>query len=252
MIGKKSASYFLILLCLLLVSSCSSYRKRSTENRTYRPQAYRVEKGDTLYSLSWRYDINLQKLAACNGISSPYTIYPRQLLYIRRCLKFNKNNNMRAKEKVKDKKNKINRKKNIEKSKNEDQVTVLSSWRWPTIGRVARLFNTGITGSKGIDITGKKGQSVYASRSGKVVYSGSGLIGYGKLLIVKHSEEFLTAYGYNSVLLVGEGDSVKAGQKIAKMGVDNEGNARLHFEIRRNGKPVDPIRYLPKKGFKQK
>jgi len=99
--------------------------------------------------------------------------------------------------------------------------------------------------SKGIDISGVRGQDVYAAAPGKVVYTGSAIIGYGKLIIIKNSDRFLSAYADNNEMLVKEGDSVKAGERIATMGLDRDGHALLHFEIRYNGKPVNPLSYLP-------
>ena len=99
-----------------------------------------------------------------------------------------------------------------------------------------------------MDIAGNLGQSVVAAAAGKVVYSGNGLIGYGNLIIIKHDAHYLSAYGHNRRLLVKEGSEVKAGEKIAEMGDSGKEGTLLHFEIRRDGKPVDPLRYLPKQG----
>lgn len=125
-------------------------------------------------------------------------------------------------------------------------------WRWPTWGRrISQTFSSKDPTRQGLDITGKLGSAVMVAAPGKVVYAGSGLAGYGRLIIVKHNEKYLSAYAFNKKLLVKEGDVVKAGQKIAKMGSvstnGKTGRAKLHFEIRRNGKPVDPLRYLPRK-----
>ncbi len=125
----------------------------------------------------------------------------------------------------------------------EDQVV----WAWPAQGKIITSFDDA-NGSKGIDIAGKAGQPVFASGSGKVVYSGSGLRGYGKLIIIKHNKTFLSAYAHNSQLLVKEGQNVAKGQKIAAMGDSDANRVELHFEIRRLGKPVDPLKYLPENG----
>jgi lipoprotein NlpD len=108
-------------------------------------------------------------------------------------------------------------------------------------------FKAGDPLRKGIKIGGRSGDTIQAAEGGKVVYSGSGLIGYGQLIIVKHNENYLSAYGHNSRLLVKEGDQVTKGQKIAVMGTANTGDPLLHFEIRRDGKPVDPLRLLPRR-----
>jgi lipoprotein NlpD len=122
---------------------------------------------------------------------------------------------------------------------------VVENWRWPTDGVVAGRF--GAAGGKGIDIVGQRNAPVMAVASGKVVYSGSGLRGYGKLLIVKHTGEYLSAYAHNETILVKEGDLVTAGQKIALMGDSDADRVKLHFEIRRYGKPLDPLSYLPER-----
>ena len=119
-------------------------------------------------------------------------------------------------------------------------------WEWPTRGKVVRGF-TGDGSSKGIDIAGDTGQIVVASASGKVVYSGSALKGYGELVIIKHDEQYLTAYGYNRRRLVEEGQQVLAGEPIAELGLGPEQRPLLHFEIRDRGKPVDPTPLLPKR-----
>jgi lipoprotein NlpD len=120
-------------------------------------------------------------------------------------------------------------------------------WQWPTDGKVVAGFDPAKPREQGVDIGGKLGQPIHAASGGKVVYSGSGLIGYGKLIIIKHDEQFLSAYAYNEVLYVKQGDIVHAGDLIARMGEGPHHHPRLHFEIRRDGKPVDPARYLPQR-----
>jgi len=125
-------------------------------------------------------------------------------------------------------------------------------WRWPTKGRrISQTFSTKDPTRQGLDISGSLGSAIVVSAPGKVVYAGSGLASYGKLIIVKHNEKYLSAYAFNKKLYVNEGEIVKAGQRIADMGSASTngraGRAKLHFEIRRNGKPVDPLRYLPRR-----
>ncbi|OWY39866.1 peptidase M23 [Xenophilus sp. AP218F] len=117
-------------------------------------------------------------------------------------------------------------------------------WIWPTEGKLIKGYSDS---SKGVDISGRMGQAIMAAGDGKVVYSGTGLRGYGKLIIIKHNKTFLSAYAHNSQLLVKEGQSVKKGQKIAEMGNSDADQVKLHFEIRRFGKPVDPMQYLEHK-----
>lgn len=117
------------------------------------------------------------------------------------------------------------------------------AWTWPAAGKVIATFND--SSSKGVDISGKAGDPVLAAADGKVVYSGTGLRGYGQLVIVKHSTAYLTAYAHNSKILVKEGQTVTRGQKIAEMGSSDADQVKLHFEVRKQGKPVDPLKHLP-------
>jgi lipoprotein NlpD len=126
-------------------------------------------------------------------------------------------------------------------SAEDGQDTV--AWMWPATGRVLAGFSEAT--NKGVDILGKVGDPVFASASGRVVYSGTGLRGYGKLVIIKHNQTYLSAYAHNSNLLVKEGQNVARGQKIAEIGNSDSSQAKLHFEIRRLGKPVDPLKFLP-------
>ena len=130
-----------------------------------------------------------------------------------------------------------------------DNTPELSSggvtWRWPSEGKVIAAYMSGDPTRQGIDIGGKTGDPVRSAADGEVVYSGNGLIGYGELIIVKHNANFLSAYGHNRSRLVKEGDKVKAGQAIAEMGASASSRDELHFEIRKNGKPVNPLEYLP-------
>ncbi len=119
------------------------------------------------------------------------------------------------------------------------------SWRWPAGGKLIGTYQAGDPTRQGIDIAGRAGDAVVAAADGTVVYSGNGLIGYGELIIVKHNASFLSAYGHNRKRLVKEGDAVKAGQAIAEMGDIAANREGLHFEIRRNGKPSNPLDFLP-------
>jgi lipoprotein NlpD len=119
------------------------------------------------------------------------------------------------------------------------------SWRWPGDGKIIGTYVSGDQTKQGVDIAGKAGDPVQAAADGEVVYSGNGLLGYGELIIVKHNASFLSAYGHNRKRLVQEGDRVKAGQRIAEMGSSASARDELHFEIRKNGKPVNPLDYLP-------
>jgi len=121
----------------------------------------------------------------------------------------------------------------------------VKSWRWPASGPVTRGYSGSV--HKGIDIGGNRGDPVVAVAPGKVVYAGTGIVGFGELLIVKHNEQYLSAYGHNDRLLAAEGDMVSAGQTIAEKGSSGTDSVKLHFEIRREGKPIDPQRVLPRR-----
>ena len=121
----------------------------------------------------------------------------------------------------------------------------ISKWLWPTKGRIISQFSAGDQGNRGIDIAGQRGQSIVSTAAGTVVYSGNALRGYGNLIIIKHNDNYISAYAHNDRLLVKEGQNVNAGQKIATMGSSGASSVRLHFEIRYQGKSVNPKRYLP-------
>ncbi|MGL6020504.1 MAG: murein hydrolase activator NlpD [Gibbsiella quercinecans] len=123
----------------------------------------------------------------------------------------------------------------------------VSSWRWPTDGKIIDNFSSSDGGNKGIDIAGSRGQPIFATADGRVVYAGNALRGYGNLIIIKHNDDYLSAYAHNDTMLVREQQEVKAGQKIATMGSTGTSTVRLHFEIRYKGKSVNPLRYLPQR-----
>lgn len=231
---------------------------------------YTVKKGETLYSISWRHGYDHREVAAWNRIKPPYNIYPGQKLLLiaphqksakaKRPVKTASASSTSSKPKtVKPSTSRsssstssrssntrtTNTTNRVEKSQPSRQQKSIA-WRWPTKGVVVAGFRPS-KGKKGLDIRGKLGQSVLAAASGNVVYSGSGLIGYGNLIIIKHNDTYLSAYGHNRRLLVKEGQKVKQGQKIAEMGDSGKEGVILHFEVRRDGKPVNPLRYLPKR-----
>ena len=212
-----------------------------------------VNKGDTLYSIAWRYGHDYKTLASWNLIRPPFIIYPGQVIHFkpgkRRALQpppvidkqTGRGKKTAAKPSVR----------NTQKSGSTNKIGRKPSgkaasvrWRWPTRGKLLKSVSP--TAQKGISISGKTGQRVVAAATGEVVYSGSGLRGYGKLIIIKHNDTYLSAYAYNQELIVAEGERVKAGQQISTMGLDSKGTPVLHFEIRKNGKPVNPLQQLPR------
>jgi lipoprotein NlpD len=182
---------------------------------------YIVQKNDTIYSIAWAFNRDYRDLANINHLSAPYIIHVGQ--------KLNMTPSSTQPKPV--------------TNKAPKSPAPISHWLRPAQGKVIKQFNLH-KGNKGIDITGRLGEPVLASNSGIVVYNGSGLPGYGKLLIIKHNATFLSAYAHNRYILVKQGQTVTRGQKIATMGRDNSGQIILHFEIRQNGKPVDPLHYL--------
>lgn len=203
------------------------------------PGRYVVQPGDTLYSIAWRYGLDYHDVAAWNGIGSSYLIKPGQTLVLA------------APAHV------VMTRPPVRTTAPSTATTAAGDrappagpldWVWPAQGAVVSLFHAGDPLSKGIDISGAQGQPVYAAAPGKVVYTGSGIIGYGKLIIIKNNERYLSAYADNDSMLVREGDAVQSGERIATMGLDRNGHPLLHFEIRYNGKPVNPLDYLPMRG----
>jgi len=201
-----------------------------------------VQQGDTLYSVSRRNGVAVEDMARWNGLKPPYTIYPGQRLVL-------------GQGGTRSGTTAPTRTVVAPKPAGTSTPAPVSSapassgfaWRWPAQGVVLNTFVAGNNTRQGIDIGGSSGQPVTAAADGVVVYSGAGLVGYGELIIVKHNEQWLSAYGHNRKRLVSEGQSVKAGQQIAEMGRTGAEREMLHFEIRYNGKPIDPLLYLPRR-----
>ena len=271
--GLRRVSLVVLLICLAsLLSACGSTGPAPVVNREPIPQGvsgkrgyggyYRVRSGDTLYSIAWRIGRDYRSLAAWNGIRPPYTIYTGQRLRLGPPPKARSKTKQRSGTKKKTAKaapapvarnTKVDRRKkssrvveNAKKSHRKTQASASSlRWQWPTQGRLLQRFSRSDRTRQGIKITGRFGQPIRAAEAGTIVYSGSGLIGYGRLIIVKHNKNFLSAYGHNRKILVKEGDQVARGERIAEMGKSSDGKPILHFEIRRKGAPVDPVVLLP-------
>ncbi len=253
------------LLALVLLNGCAPPRpapvvsREVGHQRAYAPTSnskfYTVRRGDTIYSIAWRYGLDYREFAKRNNIRFPYSIYPGRKLRVKYQAsrdiaksKFPIIKPARASKAQPSVVSKVDpgQNKRITPQKKPNYSLKLR-WQWPTNGRVKVGFKKGDHSRKGLMLTGRLGQDIKAAETGTVVYSGSGLIGYGKLLIIKHNKNYLSAYGHNKRLLVKEGDQVKKGAHIADMGTNGSGNVALHFEIRRNGIPVDPLRLLPRK-----
>ena len=260
--------------------------KPLSQQKKYKPKYMTVKKGDTLYSIGFNHSIDYKYLAQINGIKPPYSIYPGQKLrlqanksLVNKTTPIASQSNGVSTHVVKPKHPKFTPitvkktpptqikvskkpipiakttptpkvaiKKTTQSRPQVNQVVIKSNaqWKWPLKGRIINTFLASDVSRKGIDIAAKLNTPVLASQNGTVVYSGDGLRGYGELIIIKHSHNLLSAYAHNSSRLVKEGVVVKQGQIIAKSGKGTDGQGLLHFEIRKNGQPVNPLKYLPK------
>lgn len=272
-----------LILAIGILQGCgpswSPVEDRSAAAGSYQLTAdghYRVRRGDSLYTIAFRFGLDWRDLAEWNRIRSPYTIYPDQELHltpppagtggavVTRPVK------SPAVAVSTDQPKPVASEKPPAKAVASDPgsastpaagetaaapapspaistATDPGQWLWPTEGRLLSTFKLDDPSRNGIEIGGKEGQPVIAAASGEVVYSGNGLIGYGELIIVKHSDRMLSAYAHNRKRLVSEGQRVAAGERLAEMGRDDRNQAMLHFEIRVNGTPQDPAKFLPRR-----
>jgi lipoprotein NlpD len=245
-------------------SRSATHRYKSS--RTY----YLVQPGDTLYAIAWRHYLEHEQLAAWNGIRAPkYSIYPGQRLRLKPpevrkansrhppLTKSAKKVVKRAQPKAPASKpvTKQSAKKTAAKAESVKKSVVTKqkkrvklAWRWPTKGKVVQTYSSSDQNRKGVWIGGQLGQPIKAAEAGRVVYAGGSLVGYGNLVIIKHDKNYLSAYGYNRKLLVKEGDNLAKGDIVAHMGSPHSGGQPvLHFEIRKQGKPINPLPLLPRK-----
>jgi lipoprotein NlpD len=244
---------------------------------------YRVRRGDSLYTIAFKLGLDWRDLAEWNGIRAPYTIYPDQELRLSAppsrssagvvtrpartpaaTVSTDQPKTASAPQEAPAKAPATPvagspaptaeaaapsvapaRESPPPRAASAGSLSDPTAWMWPTEGRVLSSFKANDPSRNGIEIGGSEGQPIVAAAAGEVVYSGSGLIGYGELIIVKHSDRMLSAYAHNRKRLVSEGQRVAAGEKLAEMGRDDRNRAMLHFEIRVNGTPQDPTKYLP-------
>jgi lipoprotein NlpD len=223
-----------VILVSLLLTACNNGWFDDFRSIEPIPKSgiHRVVHGETLYAIAYRYNLNLKSLARHNSLVPPYYIYTGELIYLRgyapRAVQ------MMQRQLAKPQPAKSS-------STKPDPIAPVSFWEWPAHGRIIGPF---CALNKGINISGQLGDPVYASAAGKVIYSGKGLRTYGNLIIIKHNNQFLTAYAHNEKNMVQEGDWVKPGQQIAEMGDTGTQRVMLHYEIRRSGEPVNPLNYL--------
>lgn len=256
------------------VSSIHSSSVLGERNRdSIKTSQYLVKKGETLYSIAWRANSDVRKIARLNKISSPYRIYPGQKLFLveSKVKKTAQVSKTKVPHKNSTKSSTANKKnstkntlastkkqaygENVSTRKSYQNSTLasekfsqkISRWQWPVKGKVVEYFSNSAQGNKGIDITGRRGTKIKASTTGKVVYAGNALRGYGKLIIIKHNDDYLSAYAHNDRILVKEQQIINIGDVIATMGDTDTNKVMLHFEIRFRGKSVNPLKYLPKR-----
>lgn len=238
---KRNGLGMAMLLCVgLLLAGCSG--NKSSGSESYSGAVYTVKRGDTLYRISRSTGTSVKELARLNGISPPYTIEVGQKLRLGGSKKASAKTSKKSTSKTAA----------VRPSSSVPQSSWppvgQRCWRWPASGKVILPYSTANGGNKGIDIAAARGTPVYAAGAGKVVYVGNQLRGYGNLIMIKHSEDYITAYAHNDTMLVNNGQSVKAGQKIATMGSTDAASVRLHFQIRYRATAIDPLRYLPPQG----
>ncbi len=225
--SPRAKLLFFNLVAVSVLAGCGGTRWDHTPR-----EQHVVRSGETLYTIAWRYGKNHRDLARWNRLGDGSLIHPGQVIR----LQPPSGDSPAAP---------VSRPTQVRRPLPSIPADPPPNWAWPTRGAVAVDFGGRPGSGTGILIDGRAGQVIAAAAAGRVVYSGGGLIGYGKLIIVKHNDTYLSAYGHNSSLLVKEGETVRQGQRIATMGEGPGREPRLHFEIRRNGKPVNPRQYLP-------
>jgi lipoprotein NlpD len=207
-----------------------------------RNSQYTVKDGDTLHAISFRTGISYQNLAKWNGVSPPYRIYVGDVLDLRA--------SAAPKQPTATKTAPVRRTQPAAPTLASKPLPAaklpanVSNWQWPAKGKLTKTFSRK-NAQYGIEIKGNRSSAVVSTAAGQVVYAGNGIKGYGELVIVKHSPRYISAYAYNDRILVREGDRVKAGQQLANMGSTGTRGVKLHFEIRKDGEPVNPLQYLP-------
>jgi len=249
--SRQSSHLIVFILVLFFLAGCAGNRStapvtdRSGRSAATGERWVTVHRGDTLFSISFAHGRSHLSVAKLNRIKPPYTIYPGQRIKVS-----GKPAGRTASKKTSIKKRTSSSKTSTGKTKSTRRSASKSSsvkWAWPANGKVIRAYSAKAPRKKGIGISGSRGQAIKAAAPGKVVYSGNGLLGYGNLIIVKHDETYLSAYAHSLKVFVKEGQQVKKGQKVASMGNNENGKPMLHFEIRRHGKPVNPVSYLPRR-----
>jgi len=232
------SSLAIVMVIFLFISGCSLFSKQAPapvvemQYEVITKGVHVVQPGESLYAIAWRYGRDYREIAQVNAIAAPYVIHPGQKIALKKPTAVEVKTTTRS-----------------SSVKMTPPATPFpkqaKQWAWPTQGKIIKHYQSKGIGLKGIDIQGEYGSNIMATNHGKVVYAGEGLRGYGLLVIVKHDDTYLSAYAHNSKLFVKEGDPIKQGQVIAAMGKSGADRVKLHFQIRKNGQPVDPLNLLP-------
>lgn len=240
--------YFFYALFLIGITACTTteapvvdgWKQNKSETSDYR-----VEAGDTVYSVAWAFAMDYRDIVKLNHLREPYTLHAGQRLRMLPGQRISSSTTKPTHLSLRQTTKSLPQNTSPPPTKLAPPPSpVLGVGLWPTEGKIIRGFSPSSGGNKGIDIAGKLGQPVVTTATGKVVYTGASLPGYGNLIIIKHTDNTLSAYAFNKVIAIKEGQMVMAGQMIAKMGKNEAGKAALHFEIREGGKPVDPMPFL--------
>lgn len=220
-----------LALAISLAMSCS--------HEPVRTGTYTVRSGDTVYSIAKRYRVDYRDLARWNHLGRDFAIQVGQVLVLHAPIGTSTTRSAATLPTPRPAKP-------SEANQSGLSTSPMPKWVWPVDGGAATTIERP-NGAQGLGISGTLGQEIHAASEGRIVYTGTGLLGYGQLVIVKHNDAYLTAYGYTQSVLVKEGEQVRAGQAIATMGAAPQGTPLLYFEIRLNGKPVEPLPLLPKR-----
>lgn len=231
----RTSAVWLLLVALAFLAACAGTDKKApirvavptpAPGKVPPPQPvgrHVVQTGETLYGIAFQHGLNAVALAAWNGLADPNVIHPGTSLRLTPPPRPARS---------------------LPESSREPESAPMVAWDWPVRGRILRQFD-GTTGGKGMDIAGTRGTPIRAAAAGLVMYAGDGLRGYGKLIIIKHSDTLLSAYAHQDNILVAEGSRVALGQVVGRMGDSDAQRVLLHFEIREQGNPVNPLKYLP-------
>lgn len=239
---EKARTVFILFFLMMILTGCSNYNYAPVLRPVVpknKPGQYYVRRGDTLFSIAWAYGLDYRTLERINGIHAGEEIQPGQYLIVNPTHASRQNRAVNNYSVSAAKTVRTPQSVAIQTAK----LPPVSGWVWPAQGRVIQTFAPA-QGDKGINIAGVPGSPIRAAAAGIVVYAGTGLVAYGKLIIIKNSDNYLSAYAHNQTMLVAEGAQVKQGQIIAKMGNTGTTTTMLHFEIRKNGQPVNPLLYL--------